>query len=134
MPKRNRSTTSNSKRAVRQRWRDYRTAIGRPPVKDFIDDLPDADAEEVAAAMRDVRKNGLKVARQLHEDIYEVRADGVSESYRLLFAQEGARSQILLSLHMISKHTQKTPPADIALAEKRLRDWRERGRQRRPRH
>lgn len=46
--------------------------------------------------------------------------------YRLLFAPEGRQGQILLALDGFSKKTQKTPPAKIELAEKRLADWRRR--------
>ncbi len=46
-------------------WRDYRTPAGRRPVKEFIAELDDADAEEVLAAMKDVQTNGLVAARHL---------------------------------------------------------------------
>ena len=47
--------------------------------------------------------------------------------YRILFAPEGSRGQILLALEGLNKKTQKTPPATIALAKRRLADWRRRG-------
>ncbi len=34
-----------------RRWRAYRTPSGRSPVREFIDDLADEDAEEVLATM-----------------------------------------------------------------------------------
>ena len=77
--------------------------------------------------MKDVQANGLEAARHLQGDLYEVRADGHQATYRVLFATEGARSQVLLGLSGFSKKTQKTPPGEIALAERRLRDWRSRG-------
>jgi len=58
----------------RRRWRDYRTAAGRRPVKEFIAELSDTDAAAVAAAMKDVEESGLSVARHLRGEIYEVRA------------------------------------------------------------
>jgi hypothetical protein len=42
----------------RRRWRDYRTASGRRPVKEALDELSDMDLASVAAAMRDVREKG----------------------------------------------------------------------------
>ncbi len=116
---------------VARRWRDYVTASGRRPVKDFLRGLSDDDAEGVLGAMGDVRKNGLDSARHLREEIYEVRADGVTDDYRVLFAKQGRRSQILLSLVAMTKHTQKTPDHEIDLANRRLRDWEQRGRARR---
>jgi phage-related protein len=59
--------------------------------------------------------------------IYEVRADGDRQTYRILFASEGRRGQVLLALDGFSKTTQKTPPEKIRLAERRLADWRRRG-------
>ena len=80
---------------VRRRWRDYETKAGRRPVKRFIDALSDADAAAVVAAMRDVRDRGLEAARHLEGDIWEVRAEGDRVIYRVLFAPEGKREQVL---------------------------------------
>jgi phage-related protein len=101
-------------------------------VREFLagDRLPVGDRDEILAAMKDVQANGLDAARHLKGVIYEVRADGRSATYRVLFATEGARSQVLLGLSAFSKKTQRTPPAEIALAERRLRDWRSRRRRR----
>jgi phage-related protein len=111
----------------KRRWRDYRTAAGRRPIKEFVDGLSDVDAAAIAAAMKDVREAGLVVARHLRGEIYEVRADGHRQTYRILFAPEARRGQVLLALEGFSKKTQKTPPAKILLAERRLADWRRRG-------
>jgi phage-related protein len=78
--------------------------------------------------MVEVRQNGLRAARHLEGDIYEVRADGKGVIYRVLFAPQGKRNQILLTLEGFKKKTQKTPPATIRLVERRLRDWERRGR------
>ena len=112
----------------RRQWRDYRSAAGRRPVKQFIDDLSEDDAASVAAAMKDVLVNGPGVARHLQGDIYEVRVDGDRVIYRILFATEGRYSQVLLALDGFKKKTQKTPPEMIRLAERRLASWRERRR------
>lgn len=113
---------------VERRWRDYRTAAGGRPVRDFLLGLSDADAAAVLAAMAVVRTEGLRAARHLIGDIYEVRADGGRQAHRILFASEGRSGQVLLSLEGFSKKSQKTPPEKIRLAERRLSDWRRRGR------
>jgi phage-related protein len=77
--------------------------------------------------MKDVQEAGLNAARHLRGEIYEVRADGDRQAFRILFAPEGRRSQILLALEMFSKKTQKTSPEKIQLAERRLAEWRRRG-------
>jgi phage-related protein len=113
-------------RSVKRRWRDYVTAAGNRPVKKFFDALSDEDYAAVRAAMKEVQEHGNVAARHLRRAIYEVRAEGVDLSYRVLFASEGKKSRILLSLHAFEKKTQKTPPDEIALAEDRLKDWRTR--------
>lgn len=113
-------------RQVRRRWRQYRSPSGKEPVKEFISELSDTDAASIVAAMKEVRDRGTAAARHLDGDIWEVRADGDRVIYRILFAEEGRRSRILLALEGFQKKTQKTPPAKVALAQRRLRDWRDR--------
>lgn len=116
---------------VKQRWRDYRTAGGARPVADFIAGRSLLDRVEIAAAMKDVCDHGVRAtARHLRGPLFELRANGLDESYRLVFAQEGRKGRILLALVVLSKKTQKTPNADLRLAERRLADWRARGRHR----
>jgi phage-related protein len=91
-------------------------------VSEFIDQLSDADAAAVVAAMKEVAVEGLEAARHLRGDIYEVRAHGDRATYRVLFAPEGMSSQVLLALDAFGKKTQKTPPRALTLAERRLRD------------
>jgi phage-related protein len=116
----------------RRRWRFYVTSAGRSPVREFLTDrrLPADDRDDILASMKDVQLNGLDIARYLRDDIYEVRADGRDATYRVLFAAEGVRGQILLAVSAFSKKTRRTPPSEIDLAERRLRDWRSRGRRR----
>jgi phage-related protein len=97
-------------------------------VKEFIDTLSDEDAAEVAAAMAEIREEGPSAARHLRGDIYEVRAEGRDIGIRILFAQEGKKGRILLALEGFAKKTRKTPEQVIRLAERRLADWRSRGR------
>ena len=117
----------SASRQVKRRWRNYATASGYKPAAAFIDGLPDLDAAEVHAAMKDVRDRGKREGRHLRGDIWEVRAEGPNGSYRVLFAAEGKKSRILLSVHAFAKRTQPTPDRDIRLAERRLADWRARG-------
>ena len=93
-------------------------------MREFLRELSDADLAAVVAAMKEVAVDGLVAARHLRGDIYEVRADGERVAYRLLFATEGRLHQVLLGLEAFGKKTQTTPPREIALAERRLRDWR----------
>src|SRR5579871_6338789 len=108
-------------------WLLYRTRGGRRPVNDVLSQLPTAERAAVYAAMDDVISRGVdEAARHLRGEIWEVRANGVDNSYRLLFAREGYYGQILLALELFPKKTQKTPAAKIDLAERRLVEWRSR--------
>ena len=118
---------ADAKKKPRRHWRDYRTRAGARPVKAFLDDLTDEEVASIVAGMREVTDRGLPAARHLRGDIYEVRADAATRSFRVLFSTEGRFSQVLLSLSAFEKRTQKTPPRELELAEDRLQDWRERG-------
>ena len=113
-----------------RRWRFYATSSGRSAVRNFIASLSDEQAAQVAAAMRSVADRGLAEARHLQGEIYEVRASIGGQAFRILFANEGKRGQILLALEAFEKKSQRTPPRTIALAETRLADWRSRARPR----
>jgi phage-related protein len=110
----------------KRRWRDYRTERGRSPVREFMNALPAEHRDVVRAHMRLVVLEGLAAARHLSGEIYEVRIPADRSQYRILFALDGHRDQILLSLEAFTKKTQKTPPDRIALAEQRLANWRRR--------
>jgi phage-related protein len=115
--------------APKRRWRDYRTRAGRRPVKAFLDTLSDSDVADIAAAMSEVQKVGIRAAKPVGGEIYEVKAEGNRQTFRVLFAQEGEHDQVLLALVALSKKQQKLPQEALNLARSRLRDWRSRGRQ-----
>ena len=112
----------------KRRWRQYKTASGNEPVREFLFQLSAVDRAEIAVAMKEVEDEGLTAARHLRGDLFEVRADGQTQSFRILFAPEGQYGQVLLALEGFSKKTQKTPQHEIDLALSRLADWRSRGR------
>jgi phage-related protein len=110
----------------RRQWRDYKTPAGARPVKELLAKLTDEELAAIAAGMRDVRERGTAAARHLRGEIYEVRADAATRSYRLLFSCEGKYSHVLLSLSIYEKRSQKAPTKEIDLAEKRKKAWRAR--------
>lgn len=57
----------------KRQWRDYRTASGARPVKEFLDSLSDKDATAVADEMKRIAREGLVRARHVRGEIYEVR-------------------------------------------------------------
>jgi phage-related protein len=114
-----------------RRWRFYKTAAGRQPVRDLLDGLTQGDAAKVAAAMKEVRDagRGHPDVNHLQGDIWQVEVDGDRVIYRLLFAEEGRFGQVLLALEIVNKKWQQAKTRHIQLATRRLNEWRERGRQ-----
>lgn len=108
-------------------WREYRTAGGGRPIRDFLFSLSDEDRAAILEEMEYVRCHGRKVARHIRGEIYEVRVNYNAKIYRILFACQGHFDHILLSLEGFQKKTQLTPPKSIKLAEQRLADWKLRG-------
>jgi phage-related protein len=82
--------------------------------------------------MKEVAREGTYAARHLRDEIYEVRASADTRSFRVLFANEGVQSQVLLALVAFTKKTRRTPPSTIDLAQQRLSDWRSRARADKP--
>ena len=113
----------------KRRWRYYRNSGGTCPIEKFLDDLSEADAAAVLAAMKEVQEEGTRVAHFIRNEIYEVRSRGKDRIYRILFSQEGKHDHILLALEGFPKKTEKVPDSEIRLAETRLADWRLRGQQ-----
>lgn len=126
---------------VKRRWRPYTSAgsggrPGRSPVVEKLAEiakLDPRDASSINAEQKLVSAQGLRrrTVRHLRGEIYEIRVSGRRGEYRLLFAADGRRRQILLSLHLFEKKTMATPRKLIDLAEDRLADWRRRGRSQR---
>ena len=106
---------------VAHRWRILAV------VNKEIDGLSEEDAVSLHAQMRIIQHDGLQAARHLDQDIYEVEAHGVDNSYRLLFCSEGKKGRILLAVVLHEKPTQKTPPRVLGLARRRRDQWRARG-------
>lgn len=117
----------------KRRWRDYRTPSGRRPFREFEAELTERETATLTTEMRAVVREGLIATRHLQGDIYEVHADADNRSFRVLFAIEGKRGQVLLVLHAFVKKTRKTPLEAVRLAEMRLADWRDRSRRMRSR-
>lgn len=111
----------------RRHWRLYRTGGGNPVIRDELKALTAGTYANIVAAMDEVVDVGLRVSKPLRGEIRQIAADGDhGTSYRILFAVDGRRRQMLLALVSFNKKTQKTPPRFIDLAEARLGDWRSR--------
>jgi len=61
------------------------------------------------------------LVRNLAPNLWEVRSTIGNRIARVLFSIEG---DVMVLLHGFIKQTQKTSPQDLALAQKRLKQWR----------
>jgi phage-related protein len=104
----------------------YRTPAGKCPVEEFLDSLPDRDAQKVAWVLRLVER--LDIVPQQYfkkligtENLWEIRVQIGGNSYRFLGFFDGSILLILTS--GFSKKQQKTPQREIDLAQSRRADY-----------
>ena len=106
----------------------YCTQSGKEVVQEFLDSLPHKD---LAKVIRDIELLA-QYAPDLHEPytkhidgpIWELRSKFSSNIYRIFyFIWDGNK---LVLLHGFTKKTPKTPPAEIAIAKKRMEDYQSR--------
>ena len=89
------------------------------PVRAWLKRLPDEDRKEIGADIQSVQFGwplGLPLVRHLRGDLWEVRSSLNNRIARVIFAVE---ADTMYLLHAFIKTTQTTPPAELALAEKR---------------
>ena len=102
----------------------YRTASGRAPVEEYLDDLTSMEAAKAVRGLDLLRifgtDLGMPQVRHLRGDLYEFRLRGQRE-HRVVYA--ALAGQRFLLLHAFTKKTRRTPPAEIALAEQRYQDF-----------
>jgi phage-related protein len=103
--------------------RFWRSASGREPVREWLNDLPIDDKRVLGRDMAKVQFGwpiGLPLCRPLSGGLWEVRSSLPSRrEARILFGfHEGG----LIALHAFIKKTQKTEADDLTLARQRLKE------------
>lgn len=112
-----------------KRWRHYTTADGNQVVRAELDALH----VTVRAAVVEAMKRRQRGEQFPHEEervggrLHAVRVTVEGNEYRVLYASVGAHDQVLLGLHVLAKKSQKLPRQAREKAERRLRDWEQRG-------
>ncbi|HLG15637.1 MAG TPA: type II toxin-antitoxin system RelE/ParE family toxin [Blastocatellia bacterium] len=104
----------------------YRTESGASPIEDFLNSLSSKQAQRVAWVLRLVEEIDSVPAQYFKklpgtQDIWEVRVQSGSDTIRLLGFLFGSRSLVLTG--GFAKKTAKVSPREIALAERRRRDY-----------
>ena len=101
----------------------YRSPSGAEPVRDWLRALPEGDRRAIGADLSLVQVGwpvGMPLCRPLSGGLWEVRSDLPSHRIaRLLFFVHENRIGVV---HGFIKKTQKTPPADLELARKRMQE------------
>ena len=104
----------------------YRTTSDDCPVEEFLDSLTGKQAQKVLWVLRLIEELDRVPGQYLKklvdtDDIWEVRVQFGNNIFRLLGFFDGPT--ILVLTNGFAKKTQKTPPQEIAMAEKRKQDY-----------
>lgn len=95
---------------------------GRRPVSAFLESLDDKTAVRLRGAMQQLRMRNTRarapLVRHLRGKLWELRDTSNTNSYRLLYFFFTGRR--IVFVHGFLKKTQRTPEADMALAEERM--------------
>ena len=107
----------------------YRSASGRCPVQEFLDGLSTKQARKVWSVLDTVGSLDVIPAQFLKKlagtnGLWEVRAQQGGRAFRLLGFFAGSRLVVLVSGFV--KKTEELPLHEIALAQRRRRDYWER--------
>jgi len=103
--------------------RFWSSATGREPVREWLSELSRDDQKIIGRDMAKVQFGwpvGLPLCRPLSGGLWEVRSSLPSRrEARVLF---GFHDDILIALHAFIKKSQRTPPAELALARERMKE------------
>jgi phage-related protein len=103
--------------------RFYELPSGKKPVRDWLMELSQEDRRIAGQDIQTVEFGwpiGMPTCRPLGSGLYEVRSDFAGNRIgRVLFC---IMSGDMVLLHGFVKKTQKTPPNDLALARKRMKE------------
>jgi len=104
----------------------YRTASGKCPVADFLDDVTDAEATKIAWVLKLIRETDQIPSKYFKKlvntkDIWEIRINVGRNTFRLLGFFYGR--ELIVLTNSFQKKTRKTPVREIKLAEKRKQEY-----------
>jgi phage-related protein len=101
----------------------YESLSGNAPVREWLLSLDKGDRRTIGEDIATVEFGwpvGMPVCRPLGQQLWEVRSSLAGNRIARVFFSISSDRMVLL--HGFVKKTQKTPPADLALARKRLRE------------
>jgi phage-related protein len=110
-------------RTKKLRARFYETAAGRKPVREWLLEMKAEDRRVIGHDVETVEFGwpvGMPTCRPLGSGLWEVRSDLRDGTIgRIIFC---IMKGDMVLLHGFIKKTQKTPPQDLALADKRKKE------------
>ena len=106
------------------RIEEYLTSSGRKPVIEFIKSLPQSDQERFIEIMDGIKQDGMGFSkvqfRQLAGKLWEIKYTAPGGGYRIAYVLIDHDHMVLL--HAFKKMSKKSPPRDLALALKRMKE------------
>jgi phage-related protein len=109
----------------------YRDKRGNEPVDDFIEALPTKRAAKIDDQIEE-HLNGrpvdapppeFPVSSQIEGELRELRVRFGNTRYRILYRRSG---NLIVLLHAFEKNTGEVPASEIAVAKKRMADFKQR--------
>jgi hypothetical protein len=104
----------------------YETHAGRCPVREFLDDLKEADPDDFAAVMAGLAKlrnrqyHRPPLSKPIRDDLFELRHVGNLNTRILFFF---ARGQRIIAVHGIRNKAREIARRDQKVAFGRKEDW-----------
>ncbi len=99
------------------------TSSGRSPVEEYIEEQGDKTRAALKGAIRAFREEFPAVEtvtiKPLKGKLWEIKVSGEGKAHRVLYA---VITKEMLIVHAFTKKTQKTPPKELKLALKRLKE------------
>lgn len=103
----------------------YRTAVGRCPVEEFLDELDDRALAKVLAVFKLIEMQDMVPVQYFKklsgQELWEARVSHAGQAY--LFLGFWERGALIILTHGFSKKTLKTPMEEIKRAKKCMADW-----------
>ncbi len=98
----------------------FKTEAGTEPVREWLRGLVREDRRTVGEDIKTAQLGwplGMPLIRKLGNELWEVRSHISAGIVRVMFTVEGP---MMVLLHGFQKKSQRTPPADLKTAQRRL--------------
>lgn len=104
--------------------RFYTTSSGRSPIEKFILGLSKEDQAKFGEVYGGVKVEGLEYAavefKHLQGKLWEIKFKARGGGYRIIYVV--VEQEVMVWLHALKKDSQKTPPEDLELAIRRMKE------------